>query len=68
MAQAAAPTVKRVHQKLGGKSPSIILRSADYSAAVAAGGRRRSGNGREYGKFGLHEFTEIKGIVGVLNE
>lgn len=25
------------------------------------GGYKQSGNGREYGKFGLHEFTEIKG-------
>ncbi|EJC75340.1 NAD-dependent aldehyde dehydrogenase [Rhizobium leguminosarum bv. trifolii WSM2012] len=44
VAQAAAPTVKRVHQELGGKSPNIILRSADFSAAVAAGLRRCFGN------------------------
>lgn len=37
VAQAAAPTVKRVHQELGGKSPNIILRSADLDAAVRAG-------------------------------
>ncbi len=44
VAQAAAPTVKRVHQELGGKSPNIILRSADFSAAVAAGVRRCFGD------------------------
>ncbi|PDT42853.1 MULTISPECIES: aldehyde dehydrogenase family protein [Sinorhizobium] len=44
VAQAAAPTVKRVHQELGGKSPNIILRSADFAAAVAAGIRRCFGN------------------------
>ncbi|MDR9776066.1 aldehyde dehydrogenase family protein [Rhizobium hidalgonense] len=44
VAQAAAPTVKRVHQELGGKSPNIILRSADFSGAVAAGVRRCFGN------------------------
>ncbi|MBX5132210.1 aldehyde dehydrogenase family protein [Rhizobium lentis] len=44
VAQAAAPTVKRVHQELGGKSPNIILRSADFSAAVTAGVRRCFGN------------------------
>jgi aldehyde dehydrogenase (NAD+) len=37
VAQAAAPTVKRVAQELGGKSPNIILPSADIAAAVAAG-------------------------------
>ncbi|MBB4388593.1 aldehyde dehydrogenase (NAD+) [Rhizobium leguminosarum] len=39
VAQAAAPTVKRVHQELGGKSPNIVLRSADLEAAVSAGVR-----------------------------
>ena len=37
VAQAAAPTVKRVAQELGGKSPNIILPSADFAAAVTAG-------------------------------
>ncbi len=37
VAQAAAPTVKRVAQELGGKSPNIILPSADFAAAVAGG-------------------------------
>lgn len=34
VAKAAAPTVKRVHQELGGKSPNIVLEDADLSAAV----------------------------------
>lgn len=33
----AAPTIKRVHQELGGKSPNIILPSADLSVSVPAG-------------------------------
>ncbi|WP_054004805.1 aldehyde dehydrogenase family protein [Cypionkella psychrotolerans] len=37
VAAAAAPTVKRVAQELGGKSPNIILPNADLAAAVAAG-------------------------------
>ncbi len=40
VALAAAPTVKRVHQELGGKSPNIVLRSADLAAAVSAGVRK----------------------------
>ncbi|MCB1679251.1 MAG: aldehyde dehydrogenase family protein [Halioglobus sp.] len=37
VAQNAAPTVKRVTQELGGKSPNIILADADLEAAVTAG-------------------------------
>jgi len=37
VAQAAAPTVKRVCQELGGKSPLIITQDADLSAAVRYG-------------------------------
>lgn len=37
VAEAAAPTVKRVHQELGGKSPNIILPSADLEVAVTRG-------------------------------
>ncbi|MFN7174404.1 MAG: aldehyde dehydrogenase family protein [Thermaurantiacus tibetensis] len=33
----AAPSVKRVHQELGGKSPNIILPGADLQKAVGAG-------------------------------
>jgi aldehyde dehydrogenase (NAD+) len=39
VARAAAPTVKRVHQELGGKSPNIILPDADMKSAVKAGVR-----------------------------
>ncbi|MEO1251769.1 MAG: aldehyde dehydrogenase family protein [Pseudomonadota bacterium] len=34
VAEKAAPTVKRVHQELGGKSPTVILDDADLPAAV----------------------------------
>jgi aldehyde dehydrogenase (NAD+) len=37
VAQAAAPTVKRVAQELGGKSPNIVLPDADLSRAVPLG-------------------------------
>jgi aldehyde dehydrogenase (NAD+) len=39
VAIAAAPTVKRVTQELGGKSANIILDDADLEAAVTAGAR-----------------------------
>ncbi|WP_053213617.1 aldehyde dehydrogenase family protein [Pseudomonas sp. Q12-87] len=37
VAQAAAPTVKRVTQELGGKSPNLLLPDADFAAAVPPG-------------------------------
>ena len=39
VAQNAAPSVKRVTQELGGKSPNIILEDADFAAAVKQGVR-----------------------------
>lgn len=37
VAKAAADTVKRVHQELGGKSANIILSDADLKKAVRDG-------------------------------
>ena len=37
VAKAAGPTVKRVAQELGGKSPNIILEDADMATAVGGG-------------------------------
>ncbi len=44
VAQNAAPTVKRVTQELGGKSPNIILDDADLEAAVTRGVTHMYGN------------------------
>jgi len=44
VARAAAPTVKRVAQELGGKSPNIILDDADFANAVASGVRLMMNN------------------------
>jgi aldehyde dehydrogenase (NAD+) len=44
VAKAAADTVKRVHQELGGKSPNIILDDADFEKAITHGARACFGN------------------------
>jgi aldehyde dehydrogenase (NAD+) len=44
VAKAAAPTVKRVAQELGGKSPNIILEDADMKSAVGGGVRNVMNN------------------------
>ena len=40
VARAAAPTVKRVHQELGGKSANIVLPDADLAVAIPDAVRR----------------------------
>ncbi|WP_108986346.1 aldehyde dehydrogenase family protein [Candidatus Phycosocius bacilliformis] len=37
IAKSAAPTVKRIAQELGGKSPNIVLEDADLQKAVSSG-------------------------------
>ena len=44
VAKAAADTVKRVTQELGGKSPNIIFEDADLESAVTAGVNHMMGN------------------------
>ncbi|SAL60574.1 aldehyde dehydrogenase [Caballeronia terrestris] len=44
VAKLAAPTVKRVHQELGGKSANILLDDVDFEAAVTAGVNSCFGN------------------------
>ena len=56
VARSAAGSVKQVSQGLGGKSANI-LRSP-------FGGYKQSGNGCEWGEFGLHDFLEIKVMNG----
>ena len=50
------------------RTGTVRLNSAAWDGAAPFGGYKQSGNGREYGKFGLHEFTEIKGVVGYADE
>ena len=44
IAQAAAPTVKRVHQELGGKGPNLVLPGADIAALL---GKTLAGRARQ---------------------
>jgi aldehyde dehydrogenase (NAD+) len=53
---------RRVARAMRAGGVSINGTSQDYLAPF--GGYKQSGNGREYGKFGVHDFLEIKSISG----
>ncbi|MEO0977112.1 MAG: aldehyde dehydrogenase family protein [Pseudomonadota bacterium] len=53
---------KRVSRKLRAGSVYINGESPDWD--VPFGGYKQSGNGREYGEFGLEDFLELKAITG----
>jgi aldehyde dehydrogenase (NAD+) len=44
----------------------VYVNAGNPDPAVPFGGYKRSGNGREYGKYGLAEFMEIKSVIGAL--
>ena len=46
------------------RAGNVYINSPPWDADAPFGGYKQSGNGREYGKWGLEEFLEIKGIVG----
>jgi NAD-dependent aldehyde dehydrogenases len=46
------------------RAGSVYLNYPDWDTRAPFGGYRQSGNGREYADWGIHDFLEIKGIVG----
>ena len=43
---------------------TININYPDWDTRAPFGGYKQSGNGREYADWGIHDFCEIKGIVG----
>ncbi|MEG3179380.1 aldehyde dehydrogenase family protein [Sphingomonas sp. LT1P40] len=56
--------VKRVAPRL--RAGMVYINGGQPDAGLPFGGYKQSGNGREYGKYGLAEFMEVKSIVGAL--
>jgi aldehyde dehydrogenase (NAD+) len=46
------------------RSGTVQINYPDWDVFAPFGGYKQSGNGREYADFGLHDFLEIKGVVG----
>ena len=47
------------------RSGMVHLNGADTDIDAPFGGYRQSGNGREWGRYGIEEFCEIKAVMGV---
>jgi len=50
------------------RTGNVHLNGADLHEHTPFGGYRQSGNGREWGEFGLEEFLETKAILGYSDE
>jgi aldehyde dehydrogenase (NAD+) len=48
------------------RAGSVFVNSGGLDFNSPFGGYKQSGNGREFGKFGLEEFTEKKSVIGEL--
>ncbi|HRP11439.1 MAG TPA: aldehyde dehydrogenase family protein, partial [Terricaulis sp.] len=46
------------------RAGNVHLNGASPNMAVPFGGYKQSGNGREWGKYGLEEFLEVKAVTG----
>jgi aldehyde dehydrogenase (NAD+) len=46
------------------RAGNVNINYPDWDTHAPFGGYKQSGNGREYSDWGIHEFLEIKGIVG----
>lgn len=53
---------RRVARRL--RAGVVHLRGAGFDFGAPFGGYRRSGNGREWGEYGLREFFEVKSMFG----
>jgi aldehyde dehydrogenase (NAD+) len=47
------------------RAGQVALNGASGDMQTPFGGFKMSGNGREYGEFGLHDFLEVKAVIGV---
>ena len=46
------------------RAGQVVLNGANIDMNAPFGGFKMSGNGREWGEFGLEEFLEVKAMIG----
>ncbi len=59
----SAETARRVASQL--RAGNVHLNGTPMDISAPFGGYKQSGNGREYGEWGLDEFLELKAVMGV---
>jgi aldehyde dehydrogenase (NAD+) len=59
----SAESARRVAGQL--RAGNVHLNGAPIDVGAPFGGYKQSGNGREYGEWGLDEFLELKAVMGV---
>jgi len=62
VSSASAERAKRVARQL--RAGSIHINNAPSDIQAPFGGYKQSGNGREWGRFGLEEYLEVKAVMG----
>lgn len=50
------------------RAGAVFVNSGGLAFDMPFGGYKQSGNGREFGRFGLEEFLEVKSVIGQLPE
>jgi aldehyde dehydrogenase (NAD+) len=48
------------------RAGSVFVNAGGLDMNSPFGGYKQSGNGREFGKFGIEEFMEVKSVIGEL--
>jgi aldehyde dehydrogenase (NAD+) len=56
----AKPIVRKL------RAGSVFVNAGGLDMNSPFGGYKQSGNGREFGKFGIEEFMEVKSVIGEL--
>ncbi len=46
------------------RAGQVNVNYPDWDTIAPFGGYKQSGNGREYAAWGIHDFLEVKGIIG----
>lgn len=50
------------------RAGAVFVNAGGLAFDMPFGGYKQSGNGREFGKFGLEEFLEVKSVIGAMPE